>query len=255
MALACWQAFKELSGMMDVKGIRPSKVIVLLSGLCLLLVAASGRAGEFGPIISLTVIASFVRLLFRRPLGSISDIGATLLAVFYVAYLPAHFILLRQIDAAGIANPLLQPGLGYLLFTVLVISMSDIGAYYVGKKLGKHPLYPEVSPKKTQEGALGGLICGVLTGLGVSLVIGLPLPHVVPLSVLLVVVGQLGDLSESLLKRDAGLKDSGALLAGHGGLLDRGDSYIFSGVVSYYYIHWIVLQRGLYQDLMQFVSG
>lgn len=134
--------------------------------------------------------------------------------------------------------------------TLAVISASDIGAYYVGRALGKHLLYPEISPKKTQEGAIGGLFCGLLLGVGCALLWNIPMGHAVILSVLLVIVGQLGDLTESMMKRDVGMKDSGELLASHGGFLDRADSYIFSGVVSYYYIYWFVLRQGLAPEVM-----
>ncbi|MBY0406029.1 MAG: phosphatidate cytidylyltransferase, partial [Cyanobacteria bacterium] len=200
-------------------------------------------------------IASFFRLLFRKPRATISDIGATLLSIFYIGYLPMHFILLRNIGSAGVSNPLEQPGLGYLFLTLLILCASDIAAYYAGKRYGKHLLYPEISPKKTREGALWGILGGLLVGLIFSLNIGFPIEHTLVLAPLLVVVGQLGDLSESLLKRDAGMKDSGVLLKGHGGVLDRIDSYIFSGAISYYYIHWVVLHQGLAQDFMGFLNS
>jgi phosphatidate cytidylyltransferase len=248
--------FQELSAIMKVKQIYPSKTIVYTSGILFILAAAFGKTQYFQPILTLSVITSFFRLLFRQPRASISDIGATLLAIFYIAFLPAHFILLRNIETINAAvHPLIPPGIGYILFMLLVISASDIGAYYAGKRFGIHLLYPEISPKKTREGALGGLLAGLLIGIAFSFFIDLPIWHAIPLSLLLVVTGQLGDLAESLLKRDAGVKDSGVIFHGHGGVLDRMDSYIFCGAVSYYYIHWIILKEGLVRDLGQMLPG
>jgi phosphatidate cytidylyltransferase len=201
------------------------------------------------------MIACFFILLFRSPRASISDIGGTLLAVFYTVYLPAQYILLRHLNKQPDAPYWAQPGLHYLIFTLVVISASDIAAYYVGRTFGKHLLYPAISPKKTREGAIGGLLVGVGFGVACSLIWHVvPIVHAVILSILLVVVGQLGDLTESMIKRDVGMKDSGALLASHGGILDRIDSYIFSGIVCYYYIYWVVLQQGLAPEVIQWLK-
>jgi phosphatidate cytidylyltransferase len=127
-------------------------------------------------------------------------------------------------------------------------------AYYAGKAFGRHLLYPAISPKKTREGAIAGLLAGVFMGLLLSALWGFPWIHAVILSVLLVIVGQLGDLTESMMKRDVGMKDSGMLLASHGGFLDRADSYIFSGAVCYYYIYWVVLRQGLAPDVIQWLE-
>jgi phosphatidate cytidylyltransferase len=249
--------FQELTVLMRAKEIRPSQVIVLTVGLMLILLAGAGKERYFPEVLTTGVIASFIRLLFRDPdpKGSIADIGATLLGIFYTAYLPAHFILLREMGRETSSSiPWEQPGFGYLIFTVFVVSLSDVGAYFAGKRFGKKLLYPAISPKKTREGALVGLLCGVLGGQIVAHFIQFSWTHALILSILLVIIGQLGDLSESLLKRDAGIKDSGALLKGHGGILDRVDSFIFSGAVCYYYIHWVVLQQGLVQDMLQLLS-
>lgn len=250
--LLFFTSFQELAGIMRANNIRPSHLIVITVGILLVFLAGSGHTKYFSVVITGGIIASFLRLLFRQPRASISDIGATLLGFFYTGYLPAHFILLRNMGSEGISNPLEQPGLGYLFLTIFILSASDIVAYYAGKRFGKVLLYPEISPKKTKEGSISGLIGAVIVAMGFSMIIDFPLIHAFILGILLSVVGQLGDLSESLLKRDAGMKDSGSMLKGHGGVLDRIDSYIFSGAVSYYYIHWVVLHQGLAQDLIQF---
>jgi phosphatidate cytidylyltransferase len=246
--------FKELRVILEHKSIYPSRVIVLSSAIVFILLASNQQTHLFAPAITVMVIATLIRMLFRQRIGTISDIGATLLGVFYLSYLPVHFILLRNLGATHEENPLRQDGLGYIFLTVIIIAASDIAAYYAGKRYGKHLLYERISPKKTKEGALGGLLGGVFSGMLFSCWIGFPLAHGFILSVLLVVAGQLGDLCESLIKRDAGVKDSGTLLLGHGGILDRLDSYIFSGAVSYYYIHWILLKEGFFKDIMLWLA-
>jgi phosphatidate cytidylyltransferase len=182
-----------------------------------------------------------------------------LLVIFYMVYLPVYFILLRDLGEIPGASYWQQPGLHYLVMTLAVISASDTGAYYAGKRFGRHLLYPEISPKKTKEGAVAGLFAGILMGILCGIIWHMPMVHAVILSIILVIVGQLGDLTESMMKRDVGMKDSGGLLASHGGFLDRADSYIFSGVVCYYYIYWFVLQQGMAPDVIhwfqRFQSG
>ena len=245
------QEFKTLMGSV---GIKPSQIIIYISAILMVLAASLDQPQFLSPILTLALIASFFRLLFRSPMAHISDIGGTLIVVFYMVYMPVHFILLRHLGNLPDVSYWEQPGLRYLVMTLVVISMSDIAAYYVGKKFGRHLLYPEISPKKTREGAIGGLLAGVAGGVGLALTWNFPLYHAIILSVLLVVVGQLGDLTESMMKRDVGLKDSGMLLASHGGFLDRADSYIFSGAVCYYYIYWVVLKQGLAPDVIQWLE-
>ncbi len=247
-----YQGFKELTSIFKAKKIYPSQLIVLTVGVILILLAHFGKTQYLLPMLTLGIVSGFIRLLFRKPVASINDIGGTFLAMFYVAFLPMHFILLRNLEASLSNNPFEQPGAYYVFFTCTVIAMSDVGAYYSGKTFGKTALYPEISPKKTREGAIGGLIIGTAIGSLFYLTGHLTLIHTLILSVLLVIAAQLGDLSESLMKRDAGVKDSGGIFMGHGGLLDRLDSYLFCGALSYYYIHWVVLQQGLSQEIFAF---
>lgn len=242
---------RELESLMGNIGVRPSRLIIFATAILMVIAASLNQTQFISPILTLAVITSFFRLLFRSPRAKIGDIGGTLIVVFYMVYLPVHFIMLRHLGGGTELPHLQQPGLQYLCLLLSVIGASDTAAYYVGRSFGKHLLYPEVSPKKTREGAVGGLLGGVVMGLLNTLIWPFPLEHVIILSVLLVIVGQLGDLTESMMKREVGLKDSGALLASHGGFLDRADSYIFSGVVCYYYIYWVVLRQGLAPGVIQ----
>ena len=139
----------------------------------------------------------------------------------------------------------LDDGRNWVYFTFFVTFASDTSAFFAGRALGRNKLAPDISPAKTREGAIGGVIGAVLVSLLFLLPTPLQLPfnwiHAIILGLLVSVFGQLGDLVESLLKRNAGVKDSGRLLPGHGGLLDRMDSVVFAGVVVYYYVVWVIL--------------
>ena len=125
-----------------------------------------------------------------------------------------------------------------LLFIFSVIWWGDIAAYYVGKYLGKHSLAPRVSPGKTVEGSLGGLAGNLAGGLAAWAWFfqEISLTHCLIVIVICGIIGQFGDLAESILKRSAGVKDSGSLIPGHGGLLDRIDSLMFAAPAFYFYL-------------------
>jgi phosphatidate cytidylyltransferase len=146
--------------------------------------------------------------------------------LFYIGLLGTHLVLLR----------FLPEGSAWLIVGTAITSGSDTGAYLVGKAIGRRKLCPNISPNKTVEGAVGGVISGLAAGVGFALLF---LPAInwlflVGSSVLLSLVGIVGDLTESIIKRGTGTKDSGRCLAGHGGILDRIDSLLFVGPVLYY---------------------
>jgi phosphatidate cytidylyltransferase len=133
-------------------------------------------------------------------------------------------------------------GPGAVALSLGLAWMSDTGAYFAGRFLGKHKLYEAVSPKKTVEGALGGLVASVgwaVLGTFSFLRGHLPLWHAVPLAIAAGAAGQAGDLAESLLKRSTGVKDSGAIVPGHGGILDRVDAVIMTTVAVFLYFLWV----------------
>ena len=136
------------------------------------------------------------------------------------------------LGAAGSGSVILALGLAWF---------ADTGAYFAGRFLGKHKLYEAVSPKKTVEGAVGGLAASVVWALlGCFLFLPtLPVAHALPLALVAGVLGQMGDLAESLLKRSTGVKDSGAIVPGHGGVLDRVDALIVTSTVVYLYGAWV----------------
>ena len=186
--------------------------------------------------LALTLILSFSYQIFRDQVNlAFLSVASTLLGVIYIGWaFGHHLILLRGINGAG---------RGLIFFLIVIIWLSDTAAYLFGRWFGTHKLSPTISPRKTIEGTIAGLVFGVIGGLGVwsfFLKDVLSFPHVLILGILLGLVGQLSDLSESIIKRSAEVKDSGHLIPGHGGLLDRCDSLIFSAPVLYYYFVYLI---------------
>jgi phosphatidate cytidylyltransferase len=240
----------EFFRMAHFKGIRPATKTTLVA-VQLLLVStqvASGSvwpdAGVAGDVAAAVLPASGAVicgwLLLQPVTGTIADIAASIFGLFYLGFLPSHWIKLRELADPALAPGLAglgwpwSPGMALTLLACLMIVATDIGSYMIGRRLGRHALSP-ISPGKTVEGALGGMACALLMGAlgGVLLgwrwgwLIGGALGAVVSLFALV------GDLTESMMKRDAGLKDSGDAIPGHGGILDRIDSYLFVPAVVY----------------------
>ena len=160
----------------------------------------------------------------------IASTGATILGVLYVVLLGSHLVAVRTGFNQALSADL-------LCFFFLVLMGSDTGAYFVGRAFGKRKLAPSISPVKTWEGVAGGLLAGLLMGTIAHFWFfrELPLKLALPLAAVMTVVGILGDLTESALKRSAGAKDTANILPGHGGLLDRLDSLLFNAPVIYYF--------------------
>ncbi|MBC7544138.1 MAG: phosphatidate cytidylyltransferase [Candidatus Sericytochromatia bacterium] len=164
--------------------------------------------------------------LFDKPRATIADIATSFLGLIYVGWFPTFWILIRWIPG----------GMWLMIWVTIGIVMSDISAYLVGRVAGKHPFFPQLSPKKTIEGATGSMIITSATLAAIGPYFGIPMPHALTLGLLMAVAAQAGDLAESLLKRDAGVKDSANLIPGHGGLLDRFDSFLFTAPLAYFYL-------------------
>jgi phosphatidate cytidylyltransferase len=160
--------------------------------------------------------------------------------LFYLGFLPSHWIKLRNLsDPALVPNltahgSAVSAGLALTLLACFLIVATDIGSYVIGRRLGRHPLSP-ISPGKTVEGAVGGLLCALLVGALGGGLLGWRLGWLFGglLGAVVAVFALVGDLTESMMKRDAGLKDSGDAIPGHGGVLDRIDSYLFVPAVVY----------------------
>jgi len=182
------------------------------------------------PIVSMLVV-----------LWRLGDVGSSAIRVMAGAFGPLYLgcglttlALLRKDHLDGV-------GAGYVVLALGLAWASDTGGYFAGRKFGKHKLYEAVSPKKTVEGSIGGVIAATLVAVLAHywFLPSLPLSHAIPLAVFGSFLGQLGDLGESLLKRSTGVKDSGNLLPGHGGILDRVDALLVTGTVVYLYARWV----------------
>ncbi len=154
------------------------------------------------------------------------ELQVRLFGIFYVSFTLSHFVLLRT----------LEDGQRWIFFILIVTYLGDVAAFFTGTRWGRHKLSPVLSPKKTIEGALGGLAATVAAGYACKLVFfpGLTGCQALWVSALLSVSGQMGDLLESLIKRSYDIKDSGRMLPGHGGILDRIDSILLAGPLGYY---------------------
>jgi phosphatidate cytidylyltransferase len=174
----------------------------------------------------ITFVVSFPRISF-------SGLGLTLFGAIYLGYLFSYAFLLRQLDY----------GFFYLLLAFLLAWATDIGAYASGRLWGKHKLAKTLSPNKTIEGAVGGLVCSMAVSVIAFIVVSIPstLAETAILGLLASIVGQIGDLTASAIKRQTGIKDFGNLLPGHGGVLDRFDSFLLIAPLVYYYLGLFII--------------
>jgi phosphatidate cytidylyltransferase len=188
----------------------------------------------FAGAIVLAILAPSAALtLSRDPHTGVEGWLWSIAATLYVGVLASHFVLLRE----------LPDGRDWLLFMVLTVWITDTGAYFVGRAIGRHKLAPAISPGKTIEGGIGSAVAGFAAVFGLDAALGLELElvHRIVLGLVLPPVVLVGDLAESALKRSLDVKDSGFLVPGHGGVLDRLDSLLFAAPAVYWYLHWIVL--------------
>ena len=171
--------------------------------------------------------------LARDPRAGVETWLWTVAPVLYFGWLSSHFVLLR-------AAP---DGREWLFFALFTVWITDSGAYFVGRAIGRHKLAPAISPGKTWEGAVGGAVAGFAAVAALATILDLDpgAGHVVALGLLVPLAAQVGDLAESALKRGLGVKDSSRLVPGHGGIADRLDSLLFAAPVVYYYLQWIIL--------------
>lgn len=189
----------------------------------------TGRPEFLGAGLAAAVVGGLILPLVRTtdPLGATQRLGLSLLGVLYFGFLTPHIVLLRAGDE----------GWRWVLFTVFTAMASDSGGYFTGRAIGRTKLAPAVSPSKTVEGSIGAVAGAVLIAVLAKLVIipQLGFREAVVLGAIVSVLAQVGDLCESVLKRAFGAKDSGWIIPGHGGILDRLDSLLFPIVFVYYY--------------------
>ncbi len=232
------------------KGIAPAIKTTLVVSQILLVVSniSPPLADAIFPVAG-TFICFY--LLFQPKFATIADISASIMGLFYGGYLPSYWVRLRFLGQAEVSNlPLngfwtsawqgldaLPVGLTNTLLAFLCIWAADIGAYTIGRSIGRTRL-SDISPKKTVEGAVFGVAASVAVAVFGSWYLdwpGWPISGLA-LGLLIGIASLLGDLTESMMKRDAGVKDSGQLIPGHGGILDRADSYVFTAPLVYYFV-------------------
>lgn len=227
--LGLMEYFKLVENRVDQR----MKAMGILWGL---LLAGGLYVGSSQVIIAMLTLGFIAICLLRLSrVGDITtvfqDIGYTFLGPLYVGLLLGHLSLLRG----------LVEGREWTLLLFFAIWMSDIAAFYTGLSIGRNKLYPEISPNKTVEGAIGGILGSliVVASFKAWYMTQLTLIDVIAISIGIAVMGQLGDLCESMFKRASGVKDSGGLIPGHGGILDRFDSILFAAPFLYYYLVFI----------------
>jgi phosphatidate cytidylyltransferase len=236
LALAAW----EYVQLMKAGGFQPAGILVV-GGAALLALGRGLNGFTSGPgLLSLLALLSMTWHLAAYERGrdqSGSDFAVTLGGIVYLGWIGAYFVSLRA----------LPDGKWWVLFVLPVIWVADSGAYFIGVRFGRHKLSPRLSPKKSWEGYLAGVATGTLAGALLAFLWGVD-PFGLGISVsawpsvwqgaligfILAVLTPLGDLGESMIKRQVGAKDSGRLLPGHGGAFDRIDSWLWGAVIGYY---------------------
>jgi phosphatidate cytidylyltransferase len=218
-------------------GARPLTVFGVIWAVLFVVAALFDVDWGTGALLASAAVLPLVWLVvFRRDTRFQSWVW-TLTGILYLGWTLGHYVALRQLDH----------GLELVILAVFTTFACDTSAFFVGRAWGRHHMAPAISPHKTWEGAIRGFVGAVAAALALRSLLSLgdwslPLNYVEAIGVgcLIGVVAQLGDLLESLLKRRAGVKDSGNLIPGHGGVLDRIDSLVFTGVIVYYFVLWVV---------------
>jgi phosphatidate cytidylyltransferase len=192
---------------------------------------------EMGVFLTLLVIPAWYVFSRRSLDDALPSSAIAVMATLYVGMLGGSLIRLRNDFSPNIGPKL-------VFFLLLVVWLGDAGAYYVGKQFGRHPMSPRISPKKTIEGGIGGIVTAIITAVVIHFTFfkEFPLVHAIVAGILLSVAGVIGDLAESMWKRSAAVKDSGTLIPGHGGFLDRFDSIFFTTPILY--VYWVLIQNG-----------
>ena len=235
----------EFGRLASSKGLKPAYLLMVSIGVLEVIaffIAHKWIHSQELPIFVFAIgLGLFFLNRFRRSEEALVNVAVEFFGVVYVA-VPLSYMLAILYP---IAPSTVQDGRWWLFYLLFVTKITDIGAYFIGRIWGKQPLAPHLSPKKTVEGALAGLICAVLLSLGMVFLgrtfagsaFPLKLIDAVWLGVLIGLFGQVGDLAESLLKRDAAVKDSNNI-PGLGGVLDMIDSLIFTAPIVYFYLKW-----------------
>ena len=247
----------EYVKILHTKGFHPSLSLILLTNFVFALLIFFRRFDLMPSILSLAIMASFLIVLFMGRQPYIANVATTVLGYLYAGWLPCHLMLIRQFgsDRINAFQVGVNEGLWLVLLVFLVVVATDIGGYYFGTKFGKTKLAPVVSPKKTVEGAIGATCFAVIVASFGVFYTNLSFLQCIIAGFLITVFAQLGDLSESLVKRDAGVKDSSNILPGHGGIMYRADGYLFAVPVAYYYFVNFTHGNNILLEFFKYIQG
>ena len=225
---AQWELYRALR----THGFKPADLVGIAAGALILIGAYRNGPTALSFGLTMAVAATFVWFLLENSRERVAEnIAATLLGVLYVPFFGAHVILMTG----------LPHGAAITISYIGLVAFTDIGAYAAGSLFGKHPMAPSVSPKKSWEGTVGAtLVVFVAALIGGNFMPPFSLGSALALAAVVAIVSPLGDLAESLIKRDLGVKDMGTILPGHGGVLDRIDSLLLVAPAAYWLIRVVV---------------
>lgn len=236
----------ELYRLFRQTGYRPRMLLGILSGVLLCgaaLFQGSVPVDLTGTVVGGSVLLALLTEVLRRDReGSLNAWALTFAGAYYIGGLLSYYILLRRLETplnpAWLASLHIPPGAAWVYMVMAITWLQDTAAFFVGRSFGRHRMAPYLSPKKTWEGAIGGFLASVLAALLAVPLLGLPLGYgeAVLIGAAGGVFGPIGDLAESLIKRQLGVKDAGNLIPGHGGILDRADSILFTAPVIYFLV-------------------
>ena len=243
-------ASKEYVKILEHKGFYPSLKIILAAEVLLAVIAYFQKFELVSLALTLCSMMAFMWVLFRGRQPYIANVATTILGFVYCGWFPMHLLFLRNLHSERFHD-----GLGFVVMMFIAILLTDVGCYYAGSHLGKHKLAPVVSPNKTIEGSIGGILAAIIGACIIGLYIGLEWYLSIFAGLLCTLFAQIGDLCESLIKRDAGVKDSGNTLPGHGGFLDRADSFVLTIPLMYYFCKYFVFSNDTFIQLAEFVKG
>jgi len=200
----------SLTGLLMVSGMYPEGHVASLS------------------LAAVTMLALVWEVVRGNAPGSLEGWALTVAGPAYVGGLGRHFVMLRGLPG----------GMWWIAYAFLITWLCDSAAYFVGSWIGRHPFFERISPHKTREGAIAGLVAGTVTAAVLGLLFHIPVHVGIALGLVISLAATFGDLAESVIKRQVGVKDSSNLIPGHGGALDRIDSLLFTATVMYYFALW-----------------
>lgn len=245
-----FSASREYVKILEHKGFYPSLKVILLSEAFLAAIAYFQRFDLVAVALTFCTLITFMWVLFKGRQPYIANAATTILGFVYCGWFPLHLMFLRDLS-----NDVYSSGLGFVIMMFMAVLLTDTGCYYAGRHLGKHKLTPVVSPNKTIEGSIGGAITAIIGCLVIGYFIELSWYSSFIIGLICTIFGQIGDLCESLIKRDAGVKDSGDSLPGHGGFLDRTDSYIFTIPVMFYFCKFFIFTNEYINQILHLFRG